>query len=290
MMDQAGRLREIVDSGPAELQDKTSQPVIYSVLSGKGGVGKTSLAVNLGIALSNLGKKVLVMDADIGMGNVNILLGEVVRHDVMDALTNSRSFREIIVKSPHGIDIMMGGSELFGLEQLGTDAQAKIHKSLSVLEEYDIIIIDNGAGISRQSLAFTILSDEIILITTPEPTAITDAYRVLKLVSLYKLKSTVKVVVNQAKDEKDASGTFDKLCYTTKEFLKLDIERIGSVFSDSRVNRAVMEQVPFAIKYPNSVAYKGIQAIAGRLVTGTVEVQRVDALKRLSNRILRIFG
>jgi len=160
MIDQAGKLRTMVDGSSApELQAK--QPKIYSILSGKGGVGKTSIAVNLGIALHKLGKRVLILDADIGMGNVNILLGEVVRYDILDALKTGISLRDIIVSSRYGIDIMMGGADLFGLEELDAEQQAGIHKSLGVLEEYDIIIIDNGAGISRQSLAFTILGDRV---------------------------------------------------------------------------------------------------------------------------------
>ncbi|HMM68991.1 MinD/ParA family protein [Gudongella oleilytica] len=289
MIDQAGKLRTMVDGSSApELQAK--QPKIYSILSGKGGVGKTSIAVNLGIALHKLGKRVLILDADIGMGNVNILLGEVVRYDILDALKTGISLRDIIVSSRYGIDIMMGGADLFGLEELDAEQQAGIHKSLGVLEEYDIIIIDNGAGISRQSLAFTILGDELILVTTPEPTAITDAYKVLKIVSLYKLKSSVKVVINQAHNQENADETFEKLYHTSKEFLKLKLERAGSIFSDSRVNRAVMDQVPFVVKYPTSLACKGVDAMARGMLNGESGIERVDALSRLGNRILRIFG
>jgi flagellar biosynthesis protein FlhG len=290
MIDQAGKLRTMVNGEAAIAVLPERQPKIYSIVSGKGGVGKTSIAVNLGIALSRLGEKVLILDADIGMGNVDILLGEMVKFDVLDALKTGRSFREIVVSSPYGIDIMMGGAELFGLESLDADKQARIHKSLGVLEEYDVIIIDNGAGINRHSLAFTILSDEIILVTTPEPTAITDAYRVLKIVSLYKLKNFVKVVVNQAQNEENAEETFQKLFHTSNEFLKLKLERAGNIFSDSRVNRAVMEQVPFVVKYPASLASRGVDAMAKGLVSGESGIERVDALSRLGNRILRIFG
>jgi len=290
MMDQAGKLREIVHSTPAEIVGTQLQPKVYSIISGKGGVGKTSISVNLGISLAKLGQKVLILDADIGMSNANILLGEYVRNDIFDALDQGKSFRDILIRTAHGVDLLSGGSEFFRMEELDASKQQQILKGLSILEDYDAIIIDNGAGISRQSLAFTILGDEIILVTTPEPTAITDAYRVLKTISLYKIKNSVKVVVNQIQDMESGEEAFEKLRYTASEFLHLDIESTGFIYADTRVGKAVMDQIPYVVKYPNSLAGKGVAEIAGRLAGSHETAGTISAVSRLGNRILRIFG
>lgn len=303
LTDQADRLRTIVKDKENQQQEKpenshisessgspAKMPLVYSVLSGKGGVGKTSIAVNLGISLSQQGKKVLILDADIGMSNSNILLGAYVKHDIFDALEEDVDFREIIVKTEHGVDLISGGADFFKLEGLTKEKQDKVVEELAVLEEYDVLIVDNGAGISRQSIAFTIIGDEILLVTTPEPTAITDAYRVLKIISLYELKKNVKVIVNQSRNEESGQKAFEKLSKTASRFLKIELEFLGEIFNDIRVNKAVMEEVPLVINYPSSLAGKGIQGIAHKLLYDREQDIKPAAFSKLGNKILRIFG
>ena len=291
MMDQASKLRSIVTPQVETKKDSVHSPIVYSVVSGKGGVGKTNFSVNLAIKLFQQGKKVLIMDADIGMSNVNIVLGVEVKHDLFYALHSGGKFEDVIVKSSYGPDLLSGGAEFFYLESLDYQSQQNILKELKLLEEYDIVIIDNGAGISKQSLAFTILADEIILITTPEPTAITDAYRVLKMISLYKLKNRVKLVVNQAQDKLAADESFEKLSKTSSEFLKLDLQSLGYIYSDIRVNKSIMDQEPLVIKYPHAVASQNIENIAQALLSEEeIKDANISAIKQLGNRILRIFG
>ena len=289
MMDQASKLRNIITTPEIQIESG-HQPIVYSVVSGKGGVGKTNFTVNLAIKLSEQGKKVLIMDADIGMSNVNIVLGVEVKHDLFYALHSGGNLKDVVIKSPYGPDLLSGGAEFFYLESLDYQSQQHILKELKLLEEYDIVIIDNGAGISKQSLAFTILADEIILITTPEPTAITDAYRVLKMISLYKLKNRVKIVVNQAQDKLSGDESFEKLSKTANEFLKLNLQSLGYIFSDIRVSKAIMEQEPLVIKFPHALASQNIENIAKSLITEEVKDSNISAIKQLGNRILRIFG
>lgn len=292
-MDQASKLRNIIakpETTTEEGQKTDQQPIVYSVVSGKGGVGKTNFSVNLAIKLFQQGKKVLIMDADIGMSNVNILLGVEVEHDLFYALNGGSKLKDVVLKSPYGPDLLSGGAEFFHLESLDYKSQQKILKELKLLEEYDIVIIDNGAGMSKQSLAFTILSDEIILLTTPEPTAITDAYRVLKMISIYKLKNSAKLVINQAHDKATADESFEKLSKTAGEFLKLDIEKLGYIFSDVRVNKAIMEQEPLVVKYPQALASQNIENIANTILNQDFQDVSISAIKQLGNRILRIFG
>jgi flagellar biosynthesis protein FlhG len=289
MMDQASNLREIIAS-PVAAIETDHQPMVYSIVSGKGGVGKTNFCVNLAIKLCDMGQKVLIMDADIGMNNVNIVLGVEVEHDLFYALHGAGNLKDVVIKSPYGPDIISGGSELFYLETLDYQSQQHILKELKLLEEYDIVIIDNSAGLSRQSLAFTILADEIILVTTPEPTAITDAYRVLKMISLYKLKNRVKLVINQAQDKLSVDESYEKLSKTAKEFLKLDIQCLGYIFSDIRVNKAIMQQEPLVVKYTQALASQNIEHIAQALLNEGLENASISAVKQFRNRILRIFG
>jgi flagellar biosynthesis protein FlhG len=316
MPDQADQLRTIVQNkksdeeevsgtakGPEEslipgehsasvgVEVSGKMPLVYSILSGKGGVGKTSIAVNLGISLSQLGKKVLILDADIGMSNSNILLGVYVKNDIFDALDDDEiDFRKIIVKTDYGVDLISGGADFFKLEGLTKEKQDRVVEELSVLEEYDVMIVDNGAGISRQSIAFTIVGDEIILVTTPEPTAITDAYRVLKIISLYKLKKNVKVIVNQCRSKESGQKAFEKLSNTASRFLKIELEFLGEIFDDVRVNKAVMEEIPLVINYPSSLAGKGIQWVGYKLLNEQERKGKPAVFSKLGNKILRIFG
>lgn len=290
MIDQAENLRKLVNSKSEELSKPKDQPKVYSIISGKGGVGKTSVAVNLAIDLSKSGQRVLILDADIGMSNANILLGEQVQSDIFEAIDQDKDLREVIIKSKYGIDLLSGGSDFFYLESLNQEKQDSMLDSLSTLEEYDSIIIDNGAGMNRQSLAFTILGDEIILVTTPEPTAITDAYRVLKLISLYDIKSSVNIIVNQVKSKEDGLETFEKLKNTANQFLGLEVKDIGFIYSDTRVNKATMDQVPYVAKSPSCPASKSINNISNKLLGINNSKNSVGVVNRIGNKILKIFG
>ncbi|TJX66253.1 MinD/ParA family protein [Soehngenia saccharolytica] len=289
MIDQASNLRKMVDNGFAK--DNICKNIkIYSVLSGKGGVGKTNLSVNLGIKLNQKGKKVLLIDADVGMTNANIILGIPVRNNLFDLIRGDKTINEVITKSPYGIDLLSGGSDLLEMEKLDKEKQKWVLDNLLEFGNYDILIIDNGAGMTKQSIAFSLLSDEIILITTPEPTALTDAYRVIKVISNNSIKDKVKVIINQIDNRSTGDDTFNKLLMTVNSFLNIDIENIGYVYSDLRVNKAIMEQHPFVIKYPNSLASESIEMICSKLIDDNLHKNNISTVKELKNKIYRIFG
>lgn len=283
MMDQANKLRELVSKNNHQIK-------IYSVISGKGGVGKTNFAINFAIKLQQAGKRVLIMDADIGMSNANILLGIELHHNLCDTMEGEMQLKDIIEKGPNGVDLISGGADLFLLETLDTLKQQQVIDELSELGEYDILIIDNGAGISKQSLTFTILADEIILITTPEPTAITDAYRVLKAISNNKLKNKVKVVINQIHDLSSGEEAFNKLLIASEQFLKVDLENVGFIFNDIRISKAVMEQCPVVLKYPNSLASSNISQISTTILEDKDYIYNISSMKQLKNRLIKLFG
>lgn len=291
MFDQANKLRKMVRN--IQQKERVSiqhQLKVLSVVSGKGGVGKTNISVNLAIALQQLGKRVLVLDADIGMNNANIIMGVEATKTLLDLLQDDLSLKDIIVKGPNGVDLISGGADLFYLEKLNENQQEEIIQSLDDLQEYDILIIDNGAGISKHSLTFSILADEVILVTTPEPTAIADAYRVLKAISIYELKSKVKVVINQIHDIQAGEEAYNKLLRTSEQFLKIELEKLGFVFNDIRVNKAIMDQSPIIIKDPKAMASINISQI-GTAILGDKEYRyNVSNLKQFKNRLIKLFG
>lgn len=287
MRDQADKLRELVNnkgiSDDHELR-------IYSIVSGKGGVGKTNFTVNLAIKLQQLGKKVLILDADIGMSNVNILMDIDAKHTLLDLLQGKLELEDIIYTGPASVDFMSGGAELLNLGSVDEERQKEIISSLSNLGKYDVLLIDNGAGISKETLMYMVLADEIILVTTPEPTALADAYRVLKAVSLSKLKNNVKVVVNQIPDYNSGLDAYNKLYKTSEQFLKVTVESLGYIFSDIRVNKAIMEQYPFVLSYPNSLASDGINQICMSILGDEEKRINLSGIKQFSNRLIKLFG
>lgn len=290
MIDQANKLRElVVENGPDDSL-KNHQIKIYSIVSGKGGVGKTNFTINLAIKLQQAGKRVLILDADIGMCNANILLGIEMPYSLYHLLQGEVKIEDIITKGPYGVALISGGAELLNLDTLDEAKQKDIVTSLCDLDEYDILLIDNGAGLSKQSIIFTVLADEMILITTPEPTAITDAYRVLKAISLSNLKSKVKVVINQINDLNSGEIAFNKLLLTSQYFLHLDLENFGYIFNDIRVNKAIMEQSPFVISYPNSLASNNLSQICNNILGDKDYSHNISNVKQLRNRLIKLFG
>lgn len=282
MMDQADKLRSMVSNH--------NDIKIYSIVSGKGGVGKTNITVNLAIRLQQMGKRVLVLDADIGMSNTNILFGVEAKYSLMNLLQGDLNIQDIIIHGPSGVDLISGGADLLSLESLDKERQESILKSLSELGQYDVLIIDNGAGLSKQSLTFTILADEIILVATPEPTALTDAYRVLKAVSLYQLKNKVKIIINQVQDISSGEEAFNKLLKTSEQFLKIELENVGYVFSDIRVGKAIMAQYPVILKYPNCLASNNISQICSTILGDENYSNNISSIKQFSNRLIKLFG
>jgi len=263
---------------------------IYAVVSGKGGVGKTNVSVNLSIAMATKGRKVLLMDADIGMTNADIIMGIHYEYDLFDYLEGRVELSEIIYDGPKGIKVISGGAGLLEMNLLDEKAQKTLISDLIELGGFEVMVIDNGAGISRETLSFITFAHEVILVTTPEPTAITDAYRVLKTISHYELKSTVKLIVNKVSSKEHALEAFEKLESTCKAFLSLELENCGYIFDDARVEKAIMKQEPVMLSYPNALSSGNIHDITGIILDETVFISNISTIKQLGNRFMKIFG
>lgn len=291
MIDQAESLRKMVlENKETKNEEAGSLVKIFSVVSGKGGVGKTNVSVNLAISLAQMGKKVLLMDADIGMTNADIIMGIHYEYDLFDYLEGKAALSEIIYEGPEGVKVISGGAGLLKMESLDEENQKTFINELIELGGFDVMVIDNGAGISRETLSFITFSHEVILVTTPEPTAITDAYRVLKIISFYGLKSSVKLIVNKVPSNEAGSEAFNKLFATSKEFLTVNIENCGYIFDDARVGKAIMQQNPVVLSYPGALSSSNIRNIAAGMLDESGFVRNVSTLKQLGNRFMKIFG
>ncbi|WP_018212585.1 MinD/ParA family protein [Desulfitobacterium hafniense] len=267
MNDQAKVLRRIASRHKPDLtanSDSQQELRVFAVTSGKGGVGKTNFSVNLGLALIDLGYRVILLDGDLGLANLDIACGVTPRYTFEHLLNGEKDIEEILIYGPKGIGILPGGSGVQDLANIERERLEEVVRNLGRLESLtDIIIIDTGAGLGHTVLNFLRAADDIILVTTPEPTALTDAYGLLKALQKVKDGVTVNVVVNRVQREADAKDTYERLESAAKRFLNAPVNLLGWVYEDISVGRAIMKQEPIGVSYPQSSAYQCIQWIAG---------------------------
>ncbi|MDI6812665.1 MAG: MinD/ParA family protein [Desulfitobacteriaceae bacterium] len=259
MLDQATVLRELAFRKEKGLHKMR----VIAVTSGKGGVGKTNFTVNLALALIEYGHRVLILDGDLGLANVDVACGITPRYTMEHLLSGEKTIEEIIVQGPRGLGILPGGSGVLELANLERARLVHVLSNLGRLEKLaDMLLIDTGAGLNHTVLNFLKASDDIIVLTTPEPTALTDAYALLKAVKR-EGGTPINVVVNRVRQEAEARGTFERLETAVQKFLHGSLNLLGWVYDDPLVSRAVMQQEPLALAYPESSAYHCIQWIAG---------------------------
>lgn len=269
MMDQAEQLRNIVKLHNQADSGKVAR--VITVTSGKGGVGKSNVSVNLALQLRKLGKRVIIFDADFGLANVEVLFGAVPQYNLGDVIYRDRSIKEVITTGPMDVGFISGGT---GIEGLGNLEKPQIQKLVTALAELDsladVIIVDTGAGISDSVLEFVMSGNEVLLVTTPEPTSITDSYSLLKALNrspgFTSSDIRIKVVVNRVLSSTDGKNLFSKLDVVVNRFLSLNIEYLGTVPQDDSLLRAVMKQTPVSIEFPNSKAVKALEEIAKTLL------------------------
>jgi flagellar biosynthesis protein FlhG len=271
MVDQADRLRELIKNNNPD----TSPARVIAITSGKGGVGKTNLAVNLGISLIKLGSRVLLVDADLGLANVDVMLGVIPKFNLGQVLAGQKSIDEIITGGPLGLKIIAGGSGDYKMANLSERSLEFCLQQLSDIEKNtDIMLIDTGAGISRNVLKFVLAAEEVIIVTTPEPTAITDAYGIIKVVASANRNTPIWVVVNMTHDENEGKQVMERLAAVSKRFLDIELCHIGSIPIDPNVPRAVKEQQPFVISRPRSAAAQTVMEIAENILNRSIHHHR----------------
>lgn len=267
-MDQAQQLRNVVKSQNIKKNDKAR---IITITSGKGGVGKSNIAVNLAIQLRKRGKRVIIFDADIGLANIEVMFGSIPKYSLSDLIYQGKGIREIISKGPMDIGFISGGSGIVNLHELTKNQLDYVIQSLSDLEELaDVLIIDTGAGISDSVMRFVVRSPEIILVTTPEPSSITDSYSLLKV--LYKSdfynqnESKVSLVTNKVISTDDGNILYQKLNAVVTKFLGGELNYLGMVPLDMDLEKSVRQQKIVSLQTPNSLAAQAFEAITSNLL------------------------
>lgn len=266
-MDQAEQLRNIIKA------ENVQRPMarVLTVTSGKGGVGKSNTAINLAIQFRKQGQRVIILDADFGLANIEIMFGTVPKHNLCDLIYQGKSIREIITWGPMDVGFVSGGSGIVGMSNLSRDYLAYIIKNLAELDAIaDIIIVDTGAGIADAVLEFLVASGEILLITTPEPTSITDSYSLLKALNRHPRFSPentlVKMIANRVEEEEEGEIVFNKLNAVVSRYLHMSFSYLGAIPQDSQLARAVMQQVPVSQQNPNAKSSIAYEAIAAKLM------------------------
>lgn len=240
---------------------------VIAVTSGKGGVGKTNLAVNLGVALVQQGKRVALLDADLGLANVDLVLGIDPQYTLSDVVYGERALAEVIVQGPAGLQVVAGGSGVYELANLSQWRLERFLRALETLDaSLDVLLLDTGAGIGRQVLSFALASRELVVVTTPEPPAMADAYSIIKLVAVRCPEARLWVVVNMVPSHREGEAVFQRLATVAQRFLGVRPEYLGSLPRDEAVVRAVQRQEPFVLAFPHAPASRAVAAIASRLL------------------------
>jgi flagellar biosynthesis protein FlhG len=259
MNDQAEGLRALVQG---ELNKHTGETRVITISSGKGGVGKSNFALNFSLSLQARGYKVLIFDADIGMANIDVLMGISPQFNLYHLLKKQQTIWEIVQKTQYGISFIAGGSGFNDLISLTEDDLSYFNEQVNELSgHFDYIIFDTGAGLSKETLKFILAANETIIVTTPEPTAITDAYALIKMVHTLGHSVSYRLVINQVTDPKEGIQTANKIQLVARQFLNLDIAVLGYVENDLNVSKAVKKQTPFFTAFPNSIASKSIRSL-----------------------------
>ncbi|MCP4724338.1 MAG: MinD/ParA family protein [bacterium] len=275
MLDQAARLREIA----TEFNDKPDVPLnksyrsvkkaeVIAVSSGKGGVGKTNIAVNTALKLRESNKSVLIMDADYNLANADLIMGISPNFTLADAIIKNYSIKEVVHEGPEKIHILPGGSGFNDLTDIPSEKRQRIFKQLADLEKnYDYIIIDTPAGLNRHVLDILTFSSRILMVITPEPTSIADTYAVLKVLSMQREGMKANIVVNQVKSFDQAKEIYIKFKLVIDKFLKIAVKFTGYILSDDRIRQSVMKQKPFVLEFPRCSASKCLDNLVDQLIT-----------------------
>ena len=267
-MDQAEQLRNAIK---LKSQNSINTARVLTITSGKGGVGKSNLAVNLAIQLAKKGKSVVIFDADFGLANVEVMFGAIPKYNLSDLIYRGKSIREIITPGPMGIGFISGGSGVIGLNNLYREQIMYLVKAIGELNSVaDFIIIDTGAGISDQVLEFVMASPEVLLVSTPEPSSLTDSYSLLK--ALYKnpnfvAKGTkIHLVANKVNSKEDGQAVFDKLNSVVTQFLNGTINYLGLIPSDPVLEKAVRQQKTVSLFDPGANSAKAFEVLCNNLL------------------------
>ena len=268
MNDQASALRQIVKNIRNQRVRAPGEGArVVCVTSGKGGVGKTSFTVNLAISLTKKGLRVLIVDADFGLANVDVVMGITPKYNLAHVIRGEATLKDAVFEGPGGVFVISGGSGMLELLNLsGGQLSELMDKLLQIEDVADVVLFDTGAGAGPNVVRLIEASEEAIIITTPEPTAIMDAYALIKTIRKQGADVKVRLVVNRAESVAEAEDTIAKLTAVVRLYLQVEMEELGYMLADQSVSRAVRLQQPFILSFPKSQAARNIDAITWKFM------------------------
>ena len=244
---------------------------VIAVTSGKGGVGKSNIAVNLAVQLSRAGKQVVLLDADLGLANCDVLCNLELPFNLSHVIARYKELPDVMIKAPGGFRLIGGASGLARMADLSDFDRQRIIDALGEVEQQaDVILLDTGAGISPNVLSFTRAADHVLIVTTPEPTAITDAYAVIKVMIRDGVERRISLLVNQARSAAEARMVYDRIAKVARQFLGVGLLDAGYISLDESVSAAVRKRTPFSISHPHCPASLGVAQLAVRLQDGVI--------------------
>ncbi len=270
-MDQAQQLRNVIK----KQNQKDIKPArVITVTSGKGGVGKSNVSVNLAIQLRKMGQRVIIFDADFGLANVEVMFGVLPQYNLSDIVFRGMRIQDIITMGAMDVGFISGGSGVLGLNNLYKEQIISLVKSIGELNELaDVIIIDTGAGVSDQVLEFVLASPEVLLVTTPDPSSLTDSYSLLKAMfrnpNFMKEGTTIHVVANKVNTVEEGHSVYQKLHAVVEQFLGGKINYLGMIPQDSALEQSVRQQKIVSLHQPKSESAKAFELLATNLMEGT---------------------
>lgn len=269
--DQASVLRRKLEMNHTK---KNTPTKVITVTSGKGGVGKSNFTLNFALGLKEAGQRTIVLDADLGLANIDILMGVSPKYTLLDMMHHHLKIWDVIETGPNGLEFIAGGSELESLLNLKKDNFPYLLDQLLLLNGYvDTLLIDTGAGLNAESLKFILSSDEVIIVTTPEPTSMTDTYAMIKIIQSKNKNLKVNLIINQIASEQEGINTAERIKLVSERFLGFNINLLGFIYSDEAVTKAVKKQQPFYTLFPNSKATKSINKLVEKFLNNNANVQ-----------------
>jgi flagellar biosynthesis protein FlhG len=292
--DQAAGLRrlnsEVSELDSVEMESRGSSRVM-AVSSGKGGVGKTAVVANLALCMALNGQKVLIIDADLGLANIDVVYGLTPKYTLNQFFSQGLSLAEIMLSGPSGVKTLPAGSGVQQLTYLDTAQKRRFMEELEeIQEEFDLVLIDTEAGISENVTYFNIAAQEIVIVTTPDLTSITDAYSLIKLLAIHYREKEFNLLVNMAGSEKEALEVYRKLTKVSNNYLDISIKYLGSIPQDKRMRETLRKQSPIVNLYPNSKSSQAFAALTQNLMQDVPESSLKGSLQFFWKRLFAFNG